>query len=298
MSDKDILKDLFSEKLGNYEAQVRPELWSSISSKIATTATTSAVAGTSLLSKLIIGSSITAASILGGYFIYSSFDTKEDTKNNSSVNNSQIVSSKSESLKEETVKTQGLNQIRVSDQPNNPNPTPGNFILPTTSSNVDATHEVNNDLNEIIGTVKSVVPVESMVETNLENNNNTKITPAESKQVDTQTSAGTNSPTPDPEKSTVEEAINDANLQNVITLNNDGVDDVFSIQSKGLKDFSIVIMDARNNVIFRSNDPDFKWDGQNLKGETVEPGHYLYYLTAIDQNGKKVNKYKYLEVIK
>ena len=82
MSDeKDILKDLFSEKLENYEAKVNPALWNSIASKIAVPAATSAVVGKTVLSKIIIGSSIAAAVAIGGYiFLTPSENTTPPTK--------------------------------------------------------------------------------------------------------------------------------------------------------------------------------------------------------------------------
>ena len=82
MSDeKDILKDLFSEKLENYEAKVNPALWNSIASKIAVPAATSAVVGKTVLSKIIIGSSIAAAVAIGGYiFLTPSENTTTPTK--------------------------------------------------------------------------------------------------------------------------------------------------------------------------------------------------------------------------
>ena len=62
MKGRDEIKELFSEKLGNYEAKVNPELWTNIASQIgAATATTAASTGISFLTKWIIGASIASA---------------------------------------------------------------------------------------------------------------------------------------------------------------------------------------------------------------------------------------------
>ena len=64
-TEKDIFKDVFSEKFGNYEVKVNPELWNSISSKIVSKTAISTAAGTSFVSKIIIGSSILVAVATG-----------------------------------------------------------------------------------------------------------------------------------------------------------------------------------------------------------------------------------------
>ena len=62
MSDKDQIKDLFSDRLGGFEAKVNPELWTNIASQIGTTAATTASVGMSLVTKIIIG--VSAASVI------------------------------------------------------------------------------------------------------------------------------------------------------------------------------------------------------------------------------------------
>jgi hypothetical protein len=72
MEGKDSIKELFSQRLGNHEVQVNPELWSSIASQIpAATTTVSSAAGIGLASKILIGISVAASLATGIYFIQS-----------------------------------------------------------------------------------------------------------------------------------------------------------------------------------------------------------------------------------
>jgi hypothetical protein len=61
MEEKDSIKDLFQEKLSQLETPVRPELWSAVSSSIATTSTVATASEMSLLAKITIGITIAAS---------------------------------------------------------------------------------------------------------------------------------------------------------------------------------------------------------------------------------------------
>ena len=63
MEGKDNIKELFSQKLGSYEAKVNPELWAKISTQVAAGATTAVATGLSLFAKVAIGLGISAAAI-------------------------------------------------------------------------------------------------------------------------------------------------------------------------------------------------------------------------------------------
>jgi gliding motility-associated-like protein len=70
------------------------------------------------------------------------------------------------------------------------------------------------------------------------------------------------------------------NIPNVITPNNDRINDEFVIKSTNIQEFNIVIKDQNGNVVFESNDKNFAWDGTNLSGERVINGIYIYYIFA------------------
>ncbi len=78
-------------------------------------------------------------------------------------------------------------------------------------------------------------------------------------------------------------------MPNVFGLNERGY---FSIEYEGeCSDFQITIMDSKQNVVFTSNRPDFQWLGTDLSGNPIEPGKYVYIITAVDADAKSVNKF-------
>lgn len=287
MSDKDILKDLFSEKLGNYETNVNPQLWNAISSKLATTAVTSSTVGLTLFTKLLIGGSISAAALVGGYFVFSDSSQTLIKKENTSQ-----LSSNSENKKEENdsnTETKSIYSIPTVKESNN-------------SFSKDSENEISIENKEVLSnddvSNRFIEPIPIQLTQEIIKNEVPKtIGPNEVISEEKLKDPVVESTINEQEEATIstEEVVL---YENIFTPNGDGVNDLFFIKTKGLTDFSIVIMNAKNTVVFKSNDPDFVWDGIGMNGEPVEEGKYLYYLTAFDKNGKPVNKYKVLTIEK
>jgi hypothetical protein len=95
MEEKDFIKNLFQEKLSNFETPVRPEVWSAVSSSIGASA---ASTGLSLITKLIIGTSLTAAVATGIWFAVS--NSENDIKPEQET--TKIVKSSDTKTKEES----------------------------------------------------------------------------------------------------------------------------------------------------------------------------------------------------
>ena len=83
-------------------------------------------------------------------------------------------------------------------------------------------------------------------------------------------------------------------LPDVFTPNGDGNNDEFFIETEDLTDYSLVVMDQRNNVVFQTSDPSFRWKGFDLGGNPVPEGQYVYVLTARDRSGESINRYSRL----
>lgn len=87
-------------------------------------------------------------------------------------------------------------------------------------------------------------------------------------------------------------------LPNVFSPNNDGSNDFFFIESEGLKEFSIVVMDQSGQVIFESDSPEFKWNGiERSTGVIVPTGNYFYLITAKDEFGNSISAHQKLQVL-
>jgi gliding motility-associated-like protein len=287
MSDeKDILKDLFSEKLENYEAKVNPALWNSIASRIAVPAATSAVVGKTVLSKIIIGSSIAAAVAIGGYIFLTPSEATTTPTKETVVPKEQVSKSNSSKAfveaEEAVVASQNKTKSVSSKNIENQDVTVNDELIPTHSNEHGGevvTTIRTETTEEIITTIKHSPdgPAEKSV-------SKTTKTTRQELQKEKQKS--------DQEDNTIE------NLPNVFTPNNDGSNDYFSIQSSGVKDFSIVIMDNKNSVVFKSDDANFKWNGVDLKGDQVPEGNYIYYITGYNAKGKVITKYSALKVVR
>lgn len=285
--EKDTLKDLFSEKLGNYEAKVNPELWNSIASKIATPAATSAVVGKSILSKIIIGSSIAAAVAIGGYiFLSPSEATKTATKETVVPKDNVSTSTPATTIEETQEEVVASKSIKKS----SPNKNTDNQEV-TFKNEVISGHS-NEHRSEVVTTIRTETTEEII--TTIKNSPDG---PAE-KTVSKTTKTTRQELQKEKQKAEQQEENLFENLPNVFTPNNDGSNDYFSIKSSGIKDFSVVVMDNQNNVVYKSDDADFKWNGVDLKGDQVPEGNYIYYITGYNAKGKVITKYSGLKVVR
>ncbi|MEY4596821.1 MAG: hypothetical protein RLZZ506_1241, partial [Bacteroidota bacterium] len=72
-------------------------------------------------------------------------------------------------------------------------------------------------------------------------------------------------------------------LPNIFTPNGDGQNEALQINwdRAEVQDFSIVVLDAQNKVVFKSSDPEFSWNGTDLGEEKLPRGNYIYFVSAV-----------------
>ncbi|MFM1809111.1 MAG: hypothetical protein RLZZ382_336 [Bacteroidota bacterium] len=87
-------------------------------------------------------------------------------------------------------------------------------------------------------------------------------------------------------------------MPNAITPNGDGINDMLTLNAEGLTDFSLVVLDAANKLVYSSTDPNFKWNGSLLNGDPAPAGTYQYYFTAKDENGTWCNQFSSLTLLR
>lgn len=292
MEGKDNIKELFSQKLGNYEAPVNPELWTKISSQVAagTTATTAAT-GLSVLAKVAISVGVSVAAITTVVLLTSSPDdivseepskeveVQKETPTSTTTNEKGQVAEVSD---EKTLNTEGFRDVREylensssnngtsetgsSSTPNgpetahSPNPEPPMVTMPTRGTTT---------ITE--GTTFKPAIVEGVTYGNWTNYGG----------------APTNAPDPEQlETASAPKVESIKRYVNVFTPNGDGINDYFKLESEGLTDFSVVVMNTTGDIVFQSDDPSFRWDGRDMRtGEMVESGSYMYMVSAKDAEG-------------
>lgn len=75
-------------------------------------------------------------------------------------------------------------------------------------------------------------------------------------------------------------------VPNVFTPNGDGVNDLFSVDSEGLRTLDMAIMNRWGQEVFRMERPGQSWDARTFAGETAPEGTYFYVLKATGHDGR------------
>ncbi|MGM0478145.1 MAG: gliding motility-associated C-terminal domain-containing protein [Bacteroidota bacterium] len=365
MSDKDEIKELFQEKLGNYQAKVDPKLWQGVQSGLSS----SAAAGTSLGigAKIGIGALgaavITAASI----FVYSEFDgddvekstadkTEKRIENHSQEETDQQSSSIDLNSNEKTVEKESVEDKQVlhekqapTEEKENPDETPSApaeevdehtdttavppVKLPEPKIEKDAPQttaereEINREKAPDEATEKEVLSWKLKPEIAEQENQYVQFRVSKGDVIDEiewDFDDGHFSHQFDPEHFYSETGTYEVNvratannqtkestisvnieiegqitrLPNTFTPNGDGQNDEFFIESKGLKDFQINVMNDDREIIYQSNREDFRWDGTALNGQPAPEGRYVYIIMAHDHKGNTINKYEELHIVR
>ncbi len=283
MEEKDSIKVLFQEKLSQLETPVRPELWSAVSSSIASSSAVATSTGMSLLAKITIGITI-AASVTGTVIFLSRDEVKETPKIEKQKANEQ-KESKSNSTENKAENNSTASKVNNSDPVNRVSENTATATNNIFESIIDNSSSNNTSLVE--GPISSA-QIETKEEVKAPKNNPKVETFTSAQNQETKQNVATENL---PEESKLQ-----FTLPNIFTPNGDGNNDYLKLEIENVTEFVIVILDAKSNVVFKSEDADFKWDGTNLSGDKLPAGNYIYYVTAKDSGGKPLTKYSALTI--
>ena len=102
-------------------------------------------------------------------------------------------------------------------------------------------------------------------------------------------------PISEPNIAAIEASADKLELVNIFTPNGDGNNDYLSLpKSVDWTDFSIVVLNRDNTIIYKSNESSFQWDGKQMNGSDAPSGQYLYFITAKSSEGKTIQQYSSL----
>ncbi len=92
-------------------------------------------------------------------------------------------------------------------------------------------------------------------------------------------------------------------LPNIVTLNGDGVNDFFkAIKVRQIKEIDLIIFDRWGNLVYKTKDPYFKWDGTSLQSkQQVSEGTFFYICDVFEPRLKGTVKRTlkgYMQVVK
>jgi len=88
------------------------------------------------------------------------------------------------------------------------------------------------------------------------------------------------------------------NIPNVFSPNGDGVNDVFSIKSTGIKSLDCVIYDRWGIKLSEFKTLTGTWDGSTSGGQKVTDGVYYYLVTLTEQDGTRKEEKGFIQLIR
>jgi len=74
-------------------------------------------------------------------------------------------------------------------------------------------------------------------------------------------------------------------IPNIFTPNSDGINDIFYVVGNNIKDYNIYIHDLSGELVYKSNDINKGWNGNDLYGKTLDSGRYVYIIKAKGEDG-------------
>ena len=284
MENKDEIAELFREKLSGFEAEVRPELWTAVSSQIASGSALVSGGFTWITKSLLILAA--AGLVTGAIFIFNSNESKEKQVIKNTETQPEVIEQVSAEPSPEIQKTNVSSNTEVKEQKwissVNQTELPEKIEADIKAVSIEASQRQESE--------KVDIPV-IMKEEVLTSTNDSPQKPAPVISINTAEYS---------EQIAQKEGLSEQlrQLPNVFTPNNDGSNDLFEIKSDGLSDFQLVILNESNKVIFTSSDPSFSWDGTLNTGDPAPAGTYLYYLTAKDAKQQVISRSSLLKLIR
>ncbi|MEN9744118.1 MAG: hypothetical protein RLZZ65_1923 [Bacteroidota bacterium] len=298
MTESDNIKDLFAKGLQDHQVAVDPAIWSAVSSSIGATA---APVGLSVLSKIVIGTVLSAGLAVGAYFF-----TRPEAPQTLSNQNPAVITSKNHVVKGIQKNVGKVNQSNSTNTSIELTPTRIDCAIPTLPENVvpaptNTTNGVgtpNNLQNHSTSTLQNQVntiaaPRPSQVNTLGSNGVSQALL---NSIVNTRANQETEANNQPPTLSSIKTS-RKINLPNVFTPNQDGQNDFLAIDwgTENITDFSVVVLNRENGIAYQSSNPNFEWDGTDQGGEKLK-GTFIYFVTGT-LNGQKWQQSGSLQII-
>lgn len=261
MTEKDQIKELFAKGLQDHQVQVDPALWSSISSSIGTGA---AKTGLGLLAKTLIGVAVSAV-VAGAVYLSLEQDKPAPKKQEGKtlqeakkpIESKEVIITKPT---KPTIQTLHYDPLPIGCFP----------IIDDTEFGIP-----DFDAPPYSGTNAEVQAFTSAIEPE----NVPVVNPTQGQLVQQIATPSQIAPIQEvPAKKTTP-----ISLPNIFTPNGDGQNEALQINwdRAEVQDFSIVVLDAQNKVVFKSSDPEFSWNGTDLGEEKLPRGNYIYFVSAV-----------------
>jgi gliding motility-associated-like protein len=293
LKEQDNIKELFSKGLENHSTPVRPEVWSGLQAKMAAAgvASGSAVAakGLSALAKWLIGGTAASVVAVGTVMLIDTGDGPMKPKQEAIAQNSDVPALQSPAAATNDIPS---GAATPSGNANGADENAGTGEQRTIAFSQPAAADRTNSGSQSVGaSTVAGVPASHAVTPPNNGAGGDRIVPQNPEKQPTpavQPKAAPNDPDP---VQTVPSRSKITRLPNVVTPNNDGDNDFYQIESEHLtEDFSVVIMNDKGQIVFKSADPAFRWDGTTLQGEAAQEGNYVVMIVAKGEKGEYIKK--------
>lgn len=286
MIEKDNIQDLFSKAFENQTAPVNPEVWSGIQAKMAAAGIAgagTAAKGFSLLSKWLIGTGVVGSIGVAATVILMNRDPQVPREQVEKQTTNKL-SSKVPSLEPEQVEsTERLESTKsYSVNQDNPSSESNEMVIvgkvPVIFNQTPPTSEVVPEV------IKPKIPETTVV-----------LSPVDQPIIEENTAPEIHPETEETKMVVLRKQV--VEFPNIFTPNNDGVNDFYSVKIEHVKEVEIQIMNQKNIIVYRSNDPNFQWDGR-VNGDPCEEGMYVCIVLGKAENGKTFKDMQMFQVMR
>lgn len=312
MKNKQDIEDIFQEAFESYSVKPDASVWANIQSQIPSASIGgsigSAVGKASMLSKIIVGTALIGGIATSVYFFSRSQEKAANTtksqssqpleqgKNNADPISINVEADSLEHLSKEVEKEKIKEIEEIFEKTKNE----------TAKTDVKIQNNIKKENKMDVGTV-----VDEKSEKKLEESkeqfgdeteiNNNKITEADQKEnIQGKTEASSEAIVEDTaEKPIAKEAVT-SNMEveeeihsiipNIFTPNQDGINDVFRIESKDADDLEVAIFDKRGQKLFEWKGLYGFWDGRLPNGEMAPADNYFYHVILTKGDYSTVEK--------
>lgn len=282
MKNNDNIKELFSKSFEEHSFPVREELWKGVQSKMAAAGVTSVAATKtiSLLTKWLIGTAVVSTGVVTALFVGKNESASIKTAPKKPVTteaNKSVQSPSKVAIKQSEVE----NKVVAFDY---------DLFMDTLLYKpfcLVKDPDFADDIPPVLVAATDVVA----------ENSTTPIAVAESITKEPQPAIVFPENTDKPVSAVLASEL--TKFPNFFSPNNDGNNDEYFVEianKEQIKSFLVQIFNVQNKLVFQSNDPDFKWNGE-YNGETAE-GIYFCLVTIVDNSGKVIKDKQLIEAKK
>jgi gliding motility-associated-like protein len=271
LKEKVNIEKLFADKMKDLKPMVDPKAWSAVNSGLMNSIAVKS--GFTILTKTIIGLSAASFISIATYFVFKDSNIEKKTA---------IIKKVDPKISEVVINDSSVDNITADKEPNKPQEIKEkDVILPLNEFIYPKEHLSQEDEPLILKErTEPFIKIEEEVEKTIiakEEQKSTVII-----EETTQNATATNFVFP-----------------NVFTPNNDGDNDLFfMLEEASMNECTAFIYGPKGNVVFKTNNLNFKWNGITESNNSAEPGNYLLVIIGSDGKGNPIRYTKKFRLIK